>query len=185
MKQTIPLYHTTGISGFRITGIRTVARSGKSSEIKDAKECQKAERREERLSGKGRGGRRQLIISIERRHKDIVEQRRKESITDVADDFGVSRRIVREAEIRALERKYRCVSLKGVKRIGVDEFYAFGNEKGGRQFVTIVRDLDARTDGFNNKIRRLIRQAYGCRDFRYFRLKIFDLPNLRPRDNDS
>ena len=253
MKQTIPLCHTTGISGFRITGIRTVARSGKTTEIKDAKECQKAERREERLSGKGRGGRRQLIISIGRRHaacpfcgsdkakcykaslrliqcqgfgrlkafievdvhhiycpecrsmhcehlefltnpraritraleKDIVERRRKESITDVADDFGVSRRIVREAEIRALERKYRCVSLKGVKRIGVDEFYAFGNEKGGRQFVTIVRDLDARTDGFNNKIRRLIRQAYGCRDFRYFRLKIFDLPNLRPRDNDS
>ena len=44
---------------------------------------------------------------------------------------------------------------------------------------------NARTEGFNNKIRWLIRQAYGCRDFRYFRLKIFDLPNLKPRDNDS
>ena len=210
MKQTIPLYHTTGISGFRITRIRTVARSGKTAEIKGAKECLKAVRREGRLSARGRGGRRQLIITIKRRHavcpfcgsdkakyykanlrliqcqgfgrmkafievdvhhiycpecrsmsyehlefltnpraritraleKDIVEQRRKESITDVADDFGVSRRIVREAEIRALERKYRCVSLKGVKRIGIDEFYVFGNEKGGRQFITIVRDLD-------------------------------------------
>ena len=211
MKQTIPLYHATGISGFRVTRIRTVARSGKTVELEDAKACRKAARREERLCSRGRGGRRQLIISIERRHvvcpdcgsdkaryykanvrliqcqgfgrmkafvevdvhhiycpecrsmsyehlefltnprarvtrafeKDIVEQRRKESITDVADDFGVSRRIVREAEIRALERKYRCVSLKGVKRIGIDEFYVFGSEKGGRQFVTIVRDLDS------------------------------------------
>ena len=30
-----------------------------------------------------------------------------------------------------------------MKRIGIDEFYVFGNEKGGRQFITIVRDLDA------------------------------------------
>lgn len=191
MKQTIPLYHTTSISGFRITRIRTVARNGKTVEIEGAKACRKAARREERLSARGRGGRRQFIISIERKHavcpncgsdkaryykahmrliqcqgfgrlkafvevnvhhiycpecrsmsyehlefltnpraritraleKDIVEQRRKESITDVADDFDVSRRIVREAEARALERKYRCVSLKGVKRIGIDEFY--------------------------------------------------------------
>ena len=25
-----------------------------------------------------------------------------------------------------------------------------------------------------------IKQAYGYRDFKYFRLKIFDLPNLKP-----
>ena len=30
--QTIPLYHTTGISGFKITRIRTVANSGKTIE---------------------------------------------------------------------------------------------------------------------------------------------------------
>ena len=28
------------------------------------------------------------------------------------------------------------------------------------------------------------KQAYGYRDFKYFRLKIFDLPNLKPRDSD-
>lgn len=34
-------------------------------------------------------------------------------------------------------------------------------------------------EGFNNKIRWLIRQAYGYRDDEYFVLKIFDLPNIR------
>lgn len=34
-------------------------------------------------------------------------------------------------------------------------------------------------EGFNNKIRWLIRQAYGYRDDQYFVLKIFDLPNLK------
>ena len=43
---------------------------------------------------------------------------------------------------------------------------------------------NAKTEGFNNKIRWLIKQAYGYRDFKYFRLKIFDLPNLKPRDSD-
>jgi len=37
----------------------------------------------------------------------------------------------------------------------------------------------AAMEGFNNKIRWLIRQAYGYRDEEYFRLKIFDLPNIR------
>lgn len=31
--QTIPLYHTTGISGFKITRIRTVANSGKTKTL--------------------------------------------------------------------------------------------------------------------------------------------------------
>lgn len=43
---------------------------------------------------------------------------------------------------------------------------------------------NARTEGFNNKIRWLIKQAYGYRDYKYLRLKIFDLPNIKPRDSD-
>ena len=43
---------------------------------------------------------------------------------------------------------------------------------------------NASVEGFNNKIRWLIKQAYGYRDFKYFRLKIFDLPNLKSRDGD-
>lgn len=34
-------------------------------------------------------------------------------------------------------------------------------------------------EGFNNKIRWLIRVAYGYRDDEYFKLKIYDLPNLK------
>ena len=44
---------------------------------------------------------------------------------------------------------------------------------------------NASVEGFNNKIRWLIKQAYGYRDFKYFRLKVFDLPNLKARDRDS
>lgn len=43
---------------------------------------------------------------------------------------------------------------------------------------------NASVEGFNNKIRWLIKQAYGYRDFTYFRLKVFDLPNLKRRDGD-
>jgi len=37
----------------------------------------------------------------------------------------------------------------------------------------------APVEGFNNKIRWLVKQAYGYRDEEYFRLKIFDLPNIK------
>ena len=35
---------------------------------------------------------------------------------------------------------------------------------------------NALMEGFNGKVRWLIKQAFGFRDFNYFRLKIFDLP---------
>jgi len=208
--QTPPLYQSTGISGFKIVRIRTVARNGKTDEIEGQDECLKAIKREERLQAKGCGGRRQLIITIERKDvtcphcgserarwykaqmrliqcqgfgrmkamievdvhriycpdckvssyehleflsnprarvtrslgKDIVALRRRMSITDVAAVLGLSRQTVREVELAALERKYRRVPLKGVKRIGIDEIYVFHREHGGRQYVTIVRDLD-------------------------------------------
>lgn len=41
------------------------------------------------------------------------------------------------------------------------------------------RITSAAMEGFNNKIRWLIRQAYGFHDEDYFHLKIFDLPNLK------
>lgn len=37
----------------------------------------------------------------------------------------------------------------------------------------------AAMEGFNNKVRWLIKQAYGYRDDDYFTLKIFDLPKTR------
>ena len=46
-------------------------------------------------------------------------------------------------------------------------------------YIGIRRLTSASMEGFNNKIRWLIRQAYGYRDEEYFRLKIFDLPNVK------
>jgi len=41
------------------------------------------------------------------------------------------------------------------------------------------RITSAGMEGFNNKIRWLIRQAYGFQDEEYFHFKIFDLPTLK------
>ena len=41
-----------------------------------------------------------------------------------------------------------------------------------------------KTEGFDNKIRWLIKQAYGYRDYKYFWLKILDLPNLKSDNSD-
>lgn len=46
-------------------------------------------------------------------------------------------------------------------------------------FWTCNRLTSAGMEGFNNKIRWLIRVAYGYRDDEYFNLKIFDLPNIK------
>ena len=40
---------------------------------------------------------------------------------------------------------------------------------------------NASTEEFNNKIRWLIRQAYGFRDITYLKLKIFQLPSIQPQ----
>lgn len=45
-------------------------------------------------------------------------------------------------------------------------------------FWTFRQISNASMEGFNNKIRWLIRQAYGFRDREYFKLKIFQLPEI-------
>ncbi len=57
-----------------------------------------------------------------------------------------------------------------------------------KQVASTIRDkldgivfhhlTNASLEGFNNKIRWLIRQAYGFRDIEYFKLKIFQLPEI-------
>ena len=46
-------------------------------------------------------------------------------------------------------------------------------------FWTYRHLSNASTEGFNNKIRWLMRKAYGFRDYVYLKLKIFQLPSLR------
>ncbi len=52
------------------------------------------------------------------------------------------------------------------------------NLDGIKTFWTFRHLTNARVEGFNNKIRWLIRQAYGFRDREYFKLKIFQLPEI-------
>ncbi len=47
---------------------------------------------------------------------------------------------------------------------GILGFWHFGNL------------TNAAMEGFNNKVRTMLRQAYGYRDLEYMRLKIFNLP---------
>jgi hypothetical protein len=42
---------------------------------------------------------------------------------------------------------------------------------------------NASMEGFNGKVRWLVKQAFGFRDFKYFRLKIFDLPSTDIKKN--
>ena len=51
--------------------------------------------------------------------------------------------------------------------------------KGIITYWTYDRLSNASTEGFNNKIRWLMRQAYGFRDYFFLKLKIFQLPSLR------
>ena len=52
------------------------------------------------------------------------------------------------------------------------------NLEGIKAYWTFHRLTNASTEGFNNKIRWLIRQAYGFRDREYLKLKIFQLPGI-------
>ncbi|MCI5799456.1 transposase, partial [bacterium] len=45
-------------------------------------------------------------------------------------------------------------------------------------FWTFRHISNASMEGFNNKIRWLIKQAYGFRDSEYFKLKIYQLPEI-------
>ncbi len=46
-------------------------------------------------------------------------------------------------------------------------------------FWKFDRLTNAASEGFNNKIRHLIAQAYGYRDFGYLKLKIYELPSMK------
>lgn len=48
-------------------------------------------------------------------------------------------------------------------------------------FWIFDRATNAKSEGFNNKIRWLVSQAYGFRDYEYLRLKIFHLPSTNIR----
>ena len=72
----------------------------------------------------------------------MIRFRESMSVTDVARNFGVDWRCVKDAEKEHLAQKYRNNSLKGVTAITIDEMYLFPHEKPSRKYATIVRDAE-------------------------------------------
>lgn len=106
------------------------------------------------------------------------------SITDVARDFGVDWRCVKDAEKECLAEKYKVVSLEGVEAITIDEMIQMAKTverhlSGILGYWDFDHASSGSAEGFNTKIRLLIKQSYGIRDFKYLRLKIHDLPSRR------
>jgi transposase len=74
--------------------------------------------------------------------RTILELRADMSISAVADFFGLDWKTVKDIEKNALGRKYAHVPLKDVKRIAIDEIYAFPKAAAHEKYVTVARDLD-------------------------------------------
>jgi len=69
------------------------------------------------------------------------------------------------------------------ERFGIPELRTMArtirnNLEGINTYWTFLHLTNASTEGFNNKIRWLIRQAYGFRDREYLKLKIYQLPEI-------
>ena len=60
---------------------------------------------------------------------EMSELRSQMSTTAAAARLDVDPDTVNDAEKRILDAKYRRVDLKGVRMIGIDELYVFGNER--------------------------------------------------------
>jgi transposase len=75
--------------------------------------------------------------------RTIIELRAHMSISAVAGFYGVNWKTVKDIEKTALQKKYAKVPLKDVKRIALDEIYAFPKAQAHEKYVTVVRDLDS------------------------------------------
>ena len=93
----------------------------------------------------------------------------------------------------ALRKIYKLAESSYLARVAFEHWCNLAVETGIPQMKTIAKTIrrniegiltywdfngltNAAMEGFNNKIRWLIKQAYGYRDEEYFHLKIFDLP---------
>jgi transposase len=74
--------------------------------------------------------------------RTVIELRAEMSITAVANHFNMDWKTVKNIEKNALQKKYAKVPLKGVRRITLDEIYAFPKAAAHEKYVTVVRDLD-------------------------------------------
>ena len=62
---------------------------------------------------------------------------------------------------------YAMASMVGKHLEGILGYWVFGHANSGS------------AEGFNTKVRLLMKQSYGLRDFKYLKLKIMDLPSRK------
>ena len=73
---------------------------------------------------------------------EMFELRSQMSTTATAVRLDVDPDTIKDAEKWILDTKYRRVDLKGVRMIGIDELYVFGNERSNRKYITVARDME-------------------------------------------
>ena len=78
----------------------------------------------------------------------------------------------------AFHRWSRLAEETGIPELKTMARIIRNNLDGIKTYWTFHRLTNASTEGFNNKIRWLIRQAYGFRDREYLKLKIYQLPEI-------
>ena len=74
--------------------------------------------------------------------KQLLKFRESMSVSDVARNYDISWRCVKDAEKGCLAAKYKTVSPKGVEAVTIDEMHLFPHEKSNRKYVTIARDAE-------------------------------------------
>ena len=118
----------------------------------------------------------------------VVALRGEMTVSAIADYYDLDWETVKNAEKRRLAADYAHVPLDRVTAITIDEIQAFPGARGIESHLEGILGYwrhdgasNASAEGFDNKIRRLIEQAYGLRDREYFRLKVFALPKQKPR----
>jgi transposase len=92
--------------------------------------------------------------------RQIWEQPNKTTATRVLDDW------IRRAEHSAIKILHKMAATLGVHRNGILAHYDYPISTGP-------------LEGTNNKIKTMQRQAYGYRDHRFFKLKIYALHQTR------
>jgi transposase len=152
--------------------------------------------REDRARETLKGNRKLLSMNKEVLAKDPEAKARLDGM--LAENADLGKAYVMKEKLRDV---YEIAPSEGVARVLFGDWIDEARESGVPELKSMADTLEehldgvlgfwrfkgasnAKSEGFNNKIRWLLRQAYGYRDYRYFRLKVFDLPNLRPRDSD-
>jgi len=204
-------FHVIKAMNDRINAIRRIAMSRISADVRRrimeidvealAKEAvlaaiKKEQAREEKAKDSLKGNRRLLLMNAE----DLKDNPKAKAKLDrmLEDNSDLGKAYVLKEELRDI---YAYASEEGKARTLLEEWIEKAKASDVAQLESMAKTLEshlegvlgfwkykrvsnAKTEGFNNKIRWLVKQAYGYRDFKYLKLKIFDLPNLKPREDD-